>query len=146
MVTALSQMLHSAALDDSGMWPTGCLLKNQHACQVITWGAFQWLNCVDQVYNTNVWHRNARLHQIAPLTRQMKVDTADPTGHDLSLKVPLGIGSKCLNACVIKSMLRLSCLHLTDAKAPINDFNLGRGWKLTSHTTLLLRLCTDPVS
>lgn len=56
-------------------------------------------NCMVQMYSTEV----PDLIRVLPTKSQMKVDTADPTGHALSLKVPLGIGSACLNVCVIKS-------------------------------------------
>lgn len=101
-------------------------------------GACYWLCCGW----TSVWHKcMAQKCHIAsdssPLRRRWRW-TLHRAWLTVSLKVPLGIGSACLNVCVIESMLRLSRLQLTDAKAPINDFNLDRGWKLASRTTFIL--------
>lgn len=88
---------------------------------------------VEQVYDTEVSH----------CIRFLPLSEADEGGHCIGhdlLKVPLGIGSACLNVCVIKSTLRPSRLQLADAETPINDFNLDRGWKLASRTTFILPL------
>lgn len=82
---------------------------------------------VDQVHDTNARHRTPEDIDFLHLQRQMKVDSAHPKGIRLTvgLRVPLGSGSVC--HWVHAWLARLQPTH---AKAPINDFNSGGGWKL----------------
>ena len=75
---------------DSAMKPAGYLLNNQHACQVMSWGLIKdgAFFCVLLMWDTHVWHRSARQHQILP-TSEPNAPTAS-VGHDQILKVPPG--------------------------------------------------------
>lgn len=99
---------------------------------------------VDQVHDTNARHRTPEDIDFLHLQRQMKVDAAHPKGIRLTtvgLKVPLGSGSV-----YHREHARLARLQPTHAKAPMNDFNLGGGWKLAPHTSFTLLLRRDPAA